>query len=342
MKPITFILALSFALTSAAQDTFSIVAIDSITGEVGSAGASCLDLYANAPNKPDGFLSKLIPGVGGINTQAAYDSTNQYNATQRMLAGDTPNQIIQWLINNDSYAGTLSTAYTYRQYGVAAFVNNSPQAAGHTGTNTPTYHNNIVGSNYAIQGNTLLEASVLTDMETAFLNAEGNLACKLMAALQGAKRIGADNRCTDNGTSSLFAFIKVAQPTDGFGNPSFSLSVRTHDGAGIEPIDSLQIKFDQVNNCATTSVSFLVDEQDLTLYPNPSNGTINFQWNGYKINAIERVAIIDITGKTVYNQSPKNASNKVLSINPKLKAGIYFIKIITDKGEVAKKIIIQP
>ena len=41
------------------QDTFSIVAMDPITGEVGSAGASCVDLDAN--NLPtDDFFRRII------------------------------------------------------------------------------------------------------------------------------------------------------------------------------------------------------------------------------------------------------------------------------------------
>ena len=98
------------------QDTFSIVAVDSITGEVGSAGASCVDLYAaGLPN--DDFLGKLIPNVGAINTQAYYLPANQNNATNRMNLGETPSQIIDWLIAND-----VQSRPDLRQYGIAEMV----------------------------------------------------------------------------------------------------------------------------------------------------------------------------------------------------------------------------
>lgn len=45
MKPILILLAALTIQTAKSQDTFSIVAVDSITGEVGSAGASCVDLF---------------------------------------------------------------------------------------------------------------------------------------------------------------------------------------------------------------------------------------------------------------------------------------------------------
>ncbi|MGK0278605.1 MAG: putative Ntn-hydrolase superfamily protein, partial [Litorivivens sp.] len=98
------ILLLGFTLLSAlsfeAQDTFSIVAVDTVTMEVGSAGASCVDLFqTNLSN--DDFLGVLIPGIGAINTQAWYDADNQNNATNEMLEGWSPNDIIDWLANND-------------------------------------------------------------------------------------------------------------------------------------------------------------------------------------------------------------------------------------------------
>lgn len=255
MKNILLIIAICSSTWTFAQDTFSIVAVDSVTGEVGSAGASCVDLFqANMPN--DDFLGVLIPGVGAINTQAYYLLANQNNATAQMQAGQTPSQIIQWLVANDDQ-GTPEL----RQYGVAAMINGSPEAAAHTGTSTDDYKNHIIGPNYAIQGNILLGQEVLDSMEARFLAEDGDLACKLMAALQGANMVGADTRCAPDGTSSLFAFVKVAQPSDPIGTPSLLASVRTHDNSGIEPIDSLQILFDQTHNCALIGLEEITPNQ---------------------------------------------------------------------------------
>jgi len=268
MKTLVYFLALTgiFAQGLRAQDTFSIVAVDSVTGEVGSAGASCVDLILFFPNYPIDFLGDLIPGVGAINTQASYNVANQNNARTRMLAGDTPQQIINWLVANDAGANP-----TNRQYGIASLVNGSPQTAGYTGTNTLNYKNHIAGLNYCIQGNILLGQSVLDSMEARFLREPGDLACKLMAALQGAKVPGADTRCANNGTgtSSLFAFLEVAQPTDSIGQPSLLVSVKTPGGAGIEPIDSLQILFDAQHSCTTAGLSSM-GESEWKIYPNPA------------------------------------------------------------------------
>ena len=248
-KGLLIIFIILFVKDVISQDTFSIVAIDSLTGEVGSAGASCVDMFTTGISTND-FLGQLIPDLGAINTQAWYIPSNQTNATNRMNMGDTPSQIIDWLVVND-----VQSTPELRQNGIVAMVNGSPQAAAYTGTSTDNYKNHIIGDNYSIQGNILLGQEVLDSMEARFMNESGDLTCKLMAALQGANMAGADTRCSGNGTSSLFAFIKVAQPTDMFGSPSFNISVRTHSNSNIEPIDSLQIMFDISHNCSSLNIS---------------------------------------------------------------------------------------
>ena len=193
LPTLTFLMSLLLIVPSAhGQDTFSIVAVDSLTGEVGSAGASCVDL-TNFPGFATDFLGELFPAVGAINTQAYYLEANQQTARNRMQQGDTPGELIEWLITHD-----INNQPQFRQYGVAALVGGSPQAAAYTGSATDNYKNHRTGPHYAIQGNILLGPAVLEDMETNFLQADGDLACKLMAALQGAKRVGADSRCAGN------------------------------------------------------------------------------------------------------------------------------------------------
>lgn len=268
-------LILSFILSFAslvAQDTFSIVAVDSTTGEVGSAGASCVDLSA-FPGFSTGFLGELFPNVGAINTQAAYDAANQSNARRMMNEGNTPQEIIDWLKQND-----IGRRPESRQYGIVAMVDGAPQSAAHTGSQNIDYKNHNLGPNYSIQGNILSGQNILDRMEQNFLNEKGDLACKLMAAMQGAKVVGADSRCASNGTSSLFAFIKVSQPTDQFGSPSLELGVRTRSGSRIEPIDSLQMLYDEERRCQPNSTEDAI-KLELQIFPNPANDQIELKVN---------------------------------------------------------------
>lgn len=226
-------------------DTFSIVAIDPVTGEVGGAGASCVDI-STTYRRGVTFLSDIILNdsgeiLGAIHSQAAYRESNQINARNRMLAGDTPQEIITWLNNNDTGNGSAQD----RQYGVVDLIGgpgNTPRSAGFTGSTNSDYKNHIVGPNYAIQGNIILNQDVLDDMETAFLNTNGSLADKLMAALQGAKRVGADTRCAPVGKSSLSAFVKVLRP----GELSPSLDIYAGNTPNnVDPIDILQLGYDE-------------------------------------------------------------------------------------------------
>lgn len=325
---ITLYLITFVVINLKSQDTFSIVAIDTITGEVGSAGASCVNLNG-WPGMSDDFLGELFPDVGAINTQAYYLEANQVNARNRMNLGDTPGQIIQWLINND-----VSGQPEKRQYGIVAFVDGSPESAAHTGEETDDYKNHVLGHNYSIQGNILLGQLVLDSMEANFLNAEGDLACKLMAAMQGANMIGADTRCTSNGSSSLFAFVKVAQPDDEFGDPSFLLSLRTANGDGIEPIDSLQILFDEVHTCIYTDI-FSKDNFDshFLLYPNPIEDMVNIEV--LKAGSYD-LEIVDIMGNQVVNRKLVDKIELDISYLP---VGIYFVRITNKEKSFITKII---
>jgi uncharacterized Ntn-hydrolase superfamily protein len=349
IKPLsTLVLCLLAVNLSFAQDTFSIVALDSITGEVGSAGASCVDMD-NFPNYADDFLGELFPGLGAINTQAWYEEENQANARARMKLGDTPEQIIQWLIEND-----VTGQPERRQYGIVAMVEGSPESAAHTGEATNNEKGHITGPNYSIQGNILLGQEILDSMEARFLRAEGDLACKLMAAMQGANVVGADTRCAGNGTSSLFAFLKVAQPIDTFGSPSLLVSLRTKFGDGIEPIDSLQMLFDLVHPCPSVGVATPgAKEIYFDIYPNPCADAVNIRYQipdtRYPIPVTRhtsRVTSIDLystAGNKIRQLIDGNHAPGEYEIDinvSDLPDGMYFIRFRSGQHVTMKKLIV--
>ncbi|MGQ0827738.1 MAG: DUF1028 domain-containing protein [Bacteroidota bacterium] len=316
-----------------AQDTFSIVAADSVTGEVGSAGASCLDMIY-FPDYSYDFLGELFPGVGAINTQASYDPGNQGNAQIRMNEGDSPSQIISWLIAND-----VTGKPDIRQYGIVRLINGSPKTAGHTGINCINYKNHIAGKNYCIQGNILLGQNVLDSMEARFKREPGDLACKLMAAMQGANMVGADTRCASNGTSSLFAFLKVSKPSDPFGSPYFNISLATRDGAGIEPVDSLQQLFNAAHaSCAPTGLKDHHSEQiDISIYPNPVINTFIVKVANNRSG--EMICTIrDVVGRKIVEE--RLSTEKTIDFC-KFENGIYFIEVTDGIKRTTRKIVKQ-
>ena len=221
LKP--YILFLSLGIV-ASQDTFSIVAVDPITGQVGSAGASCIAGSI--------IISDVHPGVGAIHSQSYWNSINQDSAASLMEQGYSPSAIIDWLIENDA-----ENDPSIRQYGVADLIDEG-RSAGYTGENCYDYKGHFLGQNYAIQGNILLGRVILEDIEFAFLTQYGTFEEKLMAALMAANVTGADSRCTQYGTPAISGFIRVATPDDS--PDSFYMDINVDNAPlTINPLDSL-------------------------------------------------------------------------------------------------------
>ncbi|WP_422136723.1 DUF1028 domain-containing protein [Endozoicomonas sp. ALD040] len=228
---------LSVSLT--AQGTFSIVAVDPVTREVGAAGATCSPLSAFQRTETD-FLSRLHPGKGVIVSQAFYHEVNQQNASKKMDEGMSPEQIIRWLKAND-----VDQFPSARQYGIVDFdAANHPRSAAFTGEDVFIADGHRTGNHYVILGNSLLHEAVLDNMEDSFNGTQGSLADKLMAAIQGANFAGADRRCSSKGVSSLFSFLVVARPDDTEENYYVDLGVASVP-AGVDPINELQAQFDK-------------------------------------------------------------------------------------------------
>jgi uncharacterized Ntn-hydrolase superfamily protein len=223
------LLGLALLVPGQVWATFSIVAVDTLTGAVGGAGASCIDGSV--------MINDCIEGIGASHTQAYYLVQNKNNLHNLMAAGIAPDSIIHWLENND-YEGSPE----YRQYGVVTLANHGASAA-FTGSATTPWTGDITGPAYSIQGNILiLDGFVLDSIQAAFLRTDGPLEDKLMAALQGANIPGADTRCYGCNKPAISAFIRVIHPGDGV-TPYLYLNVNSTVCAK-NPIDSLQTLYD--------------------------------------------------------------------------------------------------
>src|SRR6185436_9120418 len=97
----TFLLFLNVNFVFA-QDTFSICAFDTVTGQVGSAGATCIAAsYAGVY-----LISDVHPGRGVVHTQAYWNATNQSNGKAYMDLGTIPpQQMIDSLLKHDGGGG---------------------------------------------------------------------------------------------------------------------------------------------------------------------------------------------------------------------------------------------
>ncbi len=322
-KTTLFLLVILLSTSVFAQHTFSIVAVDPATGEIGSAGATCIAAEDGAQ-----AISDIVLGVGAIHTQSFYLPANQINARTRMEAGDSPQEIMDWLIAND-----VQNDPSTRQYLAVDLNGGAPRSATFTGTDCFEEFIGVQGANYAIAGNILISEAVVTDMETAFLTTEGSLAEKLMASLQAAKRPGADARCLDNGISSASAFIRVASPSDtdtSYGNLSLDLNVWITNEV-FEPIDELQTQFDEALSTATFS-----EVSGVSIYPNPASTRVTLKI----VRRADTVSLYTILGQKVLEK--KIANNLVDLDVSALDNGVYFVKV-SNGGEkiTSQKLIIQ-
>jgi uncharacterized Ntn-hydrolase superfamily protein len=324
----TLLLCFLFFNTAFAQDTFSIVAVDTITGEIGSAGASCLDGNQIAGGAI--IISDILPGRGAIHTQSYWLAANQANARMRMEEGLSPQEIIAWLKANDAQGGF---GWINRQYGVVDFdPQGHPRTAALTGSGCLDWKGHRLGANYSIQGNILLGPQILDSMEARFLATTGPLSDRLMACLQGANVPGADSRCLQNGTSSLSAFLRVAKPGDADDSLSLDLNVPSLP-TGMEPIDSLQRLYNQWK--ATIGTNDLSDTTLPLLYPNPAKA-----WFSIVSNApAGKLELFDLMGRLVFSKTLESGENRLA---PNLSSGVYFVRVsVPGRGLFTQKLVWQ-
>jgi len=309
------------------QDTFSIVAIDSVTGEIGSAGASCVGYSSFYPHGA-AILSDVIPGIGAIHTQAAWLKANQNYAHNLMMLGLPPRQIIDSLVAHDAQGNP-----TTRQYGIVDYNNGHPRAASYTGVNCQNYKNDTNNVYYSIQGNILLGQLVIDSMQTRFLNTTGTLSDRLMAALQGAKIVGADTRCAPKNSSSLSSFLRIARPTDPYDTlycdlwmayPQYWSGV-----VPVDPIDSLQTLYDIWKT--TTSVRKISKEFPLKVW-STVEGELIFDFSRCPDYYGMEIIIYDLTGRKSEQSQVTRRIMVLHSFNASYE-GICFYQVL-DKNQV--------
>jgi len=95
---------------------------------------------------------------------------------------------------------------------------------------------------------------------------------------------------------------------------------------------NLVANFEKVK--ATVAVIETIGTSAIKIYPNPTNGELKVVSGESKV---EHVEIYDIFGKKV-GVTRAIASETVIDISH-LPAGVYFVKVITDAGEVVQKVV---
>jgi uncharacterized Ntn-hydrolase superfamily protein len=172
--------------------TYSIVARDPDTGELGVAVQS--HWFSVGP-----IVAWAEAGVGAVATQSFVDPSYGKNGLDLMRAGKSAPDTLKELLAKDEAREVRQVAMIDAQGRVEAWTGkNDIQAAGH-----------MVGKNFSVQANLMLNDKVWPAMARAFESTKGDLAERMLAALDAAQAVGGDIR----GKQSAAMIVVTGKPT---------------------------------------------------------------------------------------------------------------------------------
>ncbi|MBD3870299.1 MAG: DUF1028 domain-containing protein [Acidobacteria bacterium] len=157
--------------------TYSIVARDAATGEMGVAVQSHWFSVGS-------IVSWAEAGVGAIATQSFVDPAYGPRGLDLMKSGLSAEQALEALMLVDEG----------RDVRQVAFIDVQGRVAAHTGASCIEAADHHVGEGYSVQANMMLNDNVVPAMSKAFESTGGDLADRLMAALEAAQAAGGDIR----------------------------------------------------------------------------------------------------------------------------------------------------
>lgn len=180
------------ALAQRPVHTYSIVARDSATGQLGVAVQS--HWFSVGP---------LVPwaeaGVGAIATQSFVEVSYGPLGLELMRAGRTAEETLRALLSADAHTEVRQVA----------MVDANGVVAAHTGEKAIEAAGHRTGRGFSVQANLMLRATVPEAMARAYERSSGDLAERMLAALEAAQAEGGDIR----GRQSAALLVVSGRPT---------------------------------------------------------------------------------------------------------------------------------
>lgn len=187
VRRLAALLGAGLALAAPAAATWSIVVVNTRTGEVGIFSATCVrnvDL--------ERVLGLVRVGEGAAAVQFLGDPNTQKRQFiwAGMEQGLSPDQILSGM-------APVFSDFQSLQIGIASIFG-APRT--YTGPNVWDPNSGVEGQVgdllYAIQGNVITGAPVVLEAEAALLSTEGDLVTRLAAAMEASRAMGGDGRCS--------------------------------------------------------------------------------------------------------------------------------------------------
>lgn len=215
--------------------TYSIVARDPHTGQIGVALQS--HHFSAGSTVP-----WAEAGVGAIATQAFANIDYGPEGLALMRQGRNAAQALEILLQQDEE----------REIRQVALVDAHGNVAVHSGSRCIASAGHATGDNFSVQANMMVNDSVWPSMKRAYEMAEGNLADRMIAALEAAQKAGGDIRGQQ---AAAILIVSGEQQKQAWHGRVFDLRVEDHP----HPVEELKrlvsirkawLLFDQSNELA--------------------------------------------------------------------------------------------
>jgi uncharacterized Ntn-hydrolase superfamily protein len=157
--------------------TYSIVALDSATGELGAAVQSHWFSVGS-------LCTWARPGIGAVATQSVVEPAHGPHALDRMVRGEDAATALAGVLATDALAPVRQLGAVDARGGVAV----------HTGADCIAEAGHATREHWTCQANMMARATVPAAMSAAFAAAPGDLGDRLLAALEAAEAEGGDVR----------------------------------------------------------------------------------------------------------------------------------------------------
>lgn len=175
--------------------TYSIVARDPETGEMGIAVQSHYFSVGSV-------VPWAEPGVGAVAIQSFVSVTQGPEALRLMRAGRSAPEVLAEIVAGDP-------EQDLRQIGM---VDAEGNAAAHTGARCIPAAGHLVGAGYSVQANIMADDGVWPAMARGYESASGDLADRLLAALDAAQAAGGDLRGQQSAALLIVSGERPAHP----------------------------------------------------------------------------------------------------------------------------------
>jgi uncharacterized Ntn-hydrolase superfamily protein len=187
--------------------TYSMVARDPQTGELGAAVQSRFFAAGR-------FVPSIEAGVGVIASQSFANPAHGPEGLRLLRAGLAPQAALDTLISQDPGAALRRVAV----------LDTHGRVAVHTGMSCVAAAGHATGAQCSAQANMMAQDTVWPAMLAAFEHASGDLAERLLTAMQAAERAGGDLR----GRQAAALIVVSGQPAESIADRRVDLRIDDH------------------------------------------------------------------------------------------------------------------